>query len=161
MCSSISGGKEQRLIVPRVLLWPTSFFHRGVDCRMQCSRLRAGCRLGLPFIGSAHYIRTPKLAKGHQKEIGTSCQNQCCGTVTIFYGSGSGSDFWKVMVPVPIPTFEKVTVPVLVPVPAPYLYHKKQIFLYKFVSFLHSKLFYKEKVYKYQQIYCKMWKKKC
>ncbi len=40
---------------------------------------------------------------------------QCCGTVTIFYGSGS--DFWKVMVPVPVPTFEKVMVPV--PVPAP------------------------------------------
>jgi hypothetical protein len=33
---------------------------------------------------------------------------QCCGTVTIFYGSSS--DFWKVMVPVP--TFEKVMVPV-------------------------------------------------
>ncbi len=34
---------------------------------------------------------------------------QCCGTVTIYYGSssGSGSDFWKVMVPVPVPTFEK------------------------------------------------------
>jgi hypothetical protein len=37
--------------------------------------------------------------------------------------------FEKVMVPVPVPTFEKVTVPVPVPVPAPYLYHKKQIFL--------------------------------
>ncbi len=71
-------------------------------------------------------------------------------------GSGSGSDFWKshgsgsgsgsyVW---------KVTVP------APYLYHKKQIFLNKCVSFSHSKLFYKEKDYKYQQIYCKMWKKK-
>jgi hypothetical protein len=47
-----------------------------------------------------------------------------------------------------------------VPVPAAYLYHKKQIFLKKFVSFFHSKLFYKEKEYKYQQIYCKMWKKK-
>ncbi len=32
---------------------------------------------------------------------------QCCGTVTIYYGSGSGSDFWKVMVPVPVPTFER------------------------------------------------------
>ena len=34
--------------------------------------------------------------------------NQCCGTVTIYYGSGSGSgsDFWKVMVPVL--TFEKL-----------------------------------------------------
>ena len=46
-------------------------------------------------------------------------------TVTIFYGSGSGSDFWKVMVPVLVPTFKKVMVPV--PVPAPYLDHKKQI----------------------------------
>ncbi len=79
---------------------------------------------------------------------------QCCGTVTIFYGSGS--DFWKDIVPVP--TFEKVMVQV--PVPAPYLYHKKQIFLKKFVSFLHIKLFYKEKDYKYQQICCKMWKNK-
>ncbi len=63
---------------------------------------------------------------------------QRCGIVTIFYGSGS--DFWKVMVPVP--TFEKlwfrfrflllkkITVPV--PVPAPYLDHKKQIFQKKF-----------------------------
>ncbi len=59
------------------------------------------------------------------------------------YGSGSGSYFWKIMVPVP----------------APYLYHKKQIFLKKFVSFFQSKLFYKEKDYKYQQIYYKMWKK--
>ncbi len=25
-----------------------------------------------------------------------------------FYGSGSGSDFWKVMVPIPVPTFEKL-----------------------------------------------------
>jgi hypothetical protein len=50
---------------------------------------------------------------------------------------------------VPVPTFEKVTVPVPVPVPAPYLHHKKQIFLL-------SKLFYKEKVQKYQQIYGKM-----
>ncbi len=72
---------------------------------------------------------------------------QCCGTVTIYNGSGSGSDLWKVLVPVPTfekfwfrfrfqllksygsgSYFEKVTVPVLVPVPAPYLKHKKQIF---------------------------------
>jgi hypothetical protein len=46
-----------------------------------------------------------------------------------------------------------------VPVPAPYLDHKKQIkkknvgiFLY----FLLSKLFYKEKVHEFQQIYGKM-----
>ncbi len=36
---------------------------------------------------------------------------QCCGTVTIFYGSGCGSNFWKVTGPGPVP----------VPVPAPYL----------------------------------------
>jgi hypothetical protein len=61
------------------------------------------------------------------------------------------------MVPFPVPTFEKVTVPV--PVPAPYLDHKKQIFLKKvlnFFYFLLSKLFYKEKVHKFQQIYGKM-----
>ncbi len=58
---------------------------------------------------------------------------------------------------VPVPTFEKVMVPF--PVPAPYLDHKKQIFPEKclnFFAFLHSKLFYKEKVDKFQQIYCKM-----
>jgi hypothetical protein len=54
-----------------------------------------------------------------------------------------------VPVPVPVPTFEKVTVPV--PVPAPYLDHKKLIF-----DFLLSKLFYKEKVHEFQQIYGKM-----
>ncbi len=65
------------------------------------------------------------------------------------------------MVPVPVPTFEKVTVPV--PVPAPYLDHKKLIFLKKvwnFFDFLLSKLFYKEKVHKFQHIYVKMWMKK-
>jgi hypothetical protein len=58
------------------------------------------------------------------------------------------------MVPVPIPTFEKVTVPV--PVPAPYLDHKKQIFQKNFgifFDFLLCKLFHKEKVNKFQQIY--------
>ena len=59
-----------------------------------------------------------------------------------------------VPVPVPVPTFEKVTVPV--PVPAPYLDHKKQIFLKKFFNFfdfLLGKLFHKEKVHEFQQIY--------
>jgi hypothetical protein len=61
------------------------------------------------------------------------------------------------MVPVPVPTFEKVTVPV--PVPAPYLDHKKQKFFLNFgnfFDFLLSKLFYKEKVHEFQQIYGKM-----
>ncbi len=61
------------------------------------------------------------------------------------------------MVPVPVPTFEKVPVPVLVP--APYLYHKQQIFqknFGNFFDFLLSKLFYKEKVHKFQQICDKM-----
>jgi hypothetical protein len=56
---------------------------------------------------------------------------------------------------VPVPTFEKVTVPV----PAPCLDYKKQIFQKKcwnFVDFLLSKLFYKEKLIKFQQIYGKM-----
>ncbi len=41
------------------------------------------------------------------------------------------------MVPVrvPVPTFKKVTVPVQVPVPAPYLDHKKLIFLNKSLKF--------------------------
>ncbi len=63
------------------------------------------------------------------------------------------------MVPVPVLTFEKVTVPVPVPVPAPYLDHVKQIFQKKigiFFDFLLSKLFYKEKVHKFQQICGKM-----
>jgi hypothetical protein len=58
---------------------------------------------------------------------------------------------------VPVPTFEEVSVPV--PVPAPYLDHKKQIFqknIRNFFDFLLSKLFYKEKVHKFQQIYGKM-----
>jgi hypothetical protein len=58
------------------------------------------------------------------------------------------------MVPVPVPTFEKVTVPV--PVPGPYLDHKKQIFpkkFWNFFVFLLGKLFHKEKVHKFQQIY--------
>ena len=58
---------------------------------------------------------------------------------------------------VSVPTFEKVPVPV--PVPVPYLDHKKQIFqknVGNFFDFLLSKLFYKEKVHKFQQIYGKM-----
>jgi hypothetical protein len=65
------------------------------------------------------------------------------------------------MVPVPVPvrTFEKGTVPVPVPVPAPYLHHKQQIYkknFGNFFDFLLSKLFYKEKVNEFQQIFGKM-----
>jgi hypothetical protein len=64
-----------------------------------------------------------------------------------------------VPVPVPVPTFKKVTVPV--PVPAPYQDHKKLPNFSKknvgnFFDFLLSKLFYKEKVYEFLQIYGKM-----
>jgi hypothetical protein len=67
---------------------------------------------------------------------------QCCGTVTIFYGYGSSSDFRQVTVPVPVP----------------YLDHKKQFSntnVGKNLVFLHSKLFYKEKIdsSKFHQIY--------
>jgi hypothetical protein len=63
-----------------------------------------------------------------------------------------------VPVPVPVPTFEKVTIPVPVPVPAQYLDHKKLIKkkIGNFFDFLLSKLFYKEKVHKFQQMYGKM-----
>ncbi len=40
--------------------------HRDVACRMWCSRLRASCRLWLPFIAWLHYINSPKLAKSRQ-----------------------------------------------------------------------------------------------
>jgi hypothetical protein len=61
------------------------------------------------------------------------------------------------MVPVPFPA------PVLVPVPALYLDHKKYSLKkenLKNIAFLHSQLFYKEKIDKFHLIYCKMWMKK-
>jgi hypothetical protein len=122
----------------------------------QSGEVRDGKFFNTPF--SIQYIwqgsfigRLVRLVVPVQEILG--CSSQCCGTVTIYYGSGSGSgsDFWKVMVPVPVPvptfekfmvpvpvpvpvpTFEKVTVPV--PVPAPYLEHKKQIFKNFFLKF--------------------------
>ncbi len=48
---------------------------------------------------------------------------QRCGTVTIFYGSGS--DFWKVMVPVPtFDTFGTVPDPYLVSRPSIAIFEK-------------------------------------
>ena len=73
------------------------------------------------------------------------------GTV-INYGSGSGSDFLTSYGSGS--TSQKVTVPTVpVPVPAPYLDHKKQIFLKKSLKIFRLftiKLFYKEKVHKFQ-----------
>ncbi len=63
---------------------------------------------------------------------------------------GSGSYFWKVTVPFPVQ--------------APYLDYKKQIFqkiFWNFFAFLDGKLLNKEKVYKFQEIYCNMWMKNC
>ncbi len=59
---------------------------------------------------------------------------QCSGTET-FVGSGSGSDFWQVTV------FQNI--------------------FGKNLAFLQSKFFYKEKIDKFRQIYCKMCIKKC
>jgi hypothetical protein len=72
--------------------------------------------------------------------------NQCCGTVTIFYGSGFGSYFWKVMFRFRFRLLKKL-----------WFRFKKNVVI--FFAFLHSKRFYKEKVYNFQQIYCKMWMK--
>ncbi len=58
------------------------------------------------------------------------------------------------MVPVRVHTFEKVTVPV--PVPGPCLDHKSKFFQKNFgifFNFLLGKLFHKEKVNTFQQIY--------
>jgi hypothetical protein len=61
------------------------------------------------------------------------------------YGSGYGPNCCQVTVPVP------------------YLDHKSTDFKKVFeknLAFLHSKLFYKERIDKFHQIYCKMWMKK-
>ena len=129
-----------------------------------------------------HWISKENTAR--LKRVCTINSNyQCCGTVTICYGSGSGSgsgsDFWKVMVPVPVPfpTFEKLWFRFRFR----YLLLKKLRFRFRFRFQLHiktikskflkknleffyfllSKLFYKEKVHEFQQIYAKMWMKKC
>ncbi len=74
------------------------------------------------------------------------------------------------MVPVPVPTFEKVIVPVPVPTFEKLLIRfrfqlktiKSKFFKKNFgiffclFAYLPCKLFYKEKVYNFQQIYCKM-----
>ncbi len=97
---------------------------------------------------------------------------QCCGPVTIFYGSGSGSEFWKVMVRVPFPTFEKLWFRFQFlflksygsgsgssSISRPYKANFSNKILEFFLAFLLNKLFYKENVYKFQQIYCECeWK---
>ncbi len=77
------------------------------------------------------------------------------------YVSGSGSDFWKVMVPISVPTFEKVTVPV--PVPAPYLDHKnkfKKKILEFFFTFYSVSCFTRKKFMNFNKFMVKCeWKK--
>jgi len=59
---------------------------------------------------------------------------------------------------VPVPSFEKLRFRFRCQL---HIYTiKSKFFLKNFFPFLHSKLFYKEKVYKYQQNYRKMWKEK-
>jgi hypothetical protein len=67
------------------------------------------------------------------------------------YGFGSGSDLWKVKVPVPI--FDA-----MVPLPALHVYLDHKNLIKKFFSekILPRKLFYKGKFDKFHQIYCKM-----
>ncbi len=93
---------------------------------------------------------------------------QCCGTVTIYYGSGSGSDFEKLPV-----WFRFQLLKSYGSGSGPYFWkssgsgsgsssiskHKKQI-KKKNVGNFFEKLFYKEKVHEFQQIYGKMWMKK-
>jgi len=58
-----------------------------------------------------HSTANPDPASQNDADLKPTLPNkQRCGTVTILYGSGSGSHFWKVMVPVS--TFKKVMVPV-------------------------------------------------
>ncbi len=98
---------------------------------------------------------------------------QCCGTVTIFYGSGSGSDFWKVMVPVPVPvlTFEKVMVPVPVRVPTfgklrfRFQFHiftiKSKFFLKNLFPFYIVGCFTRKKIININKFIVKCERKKC
>ena len=61
------------------------------------------------------------------------------------------------MVPVPVPTFEKLRFRFRFQLHTKTIkskFSKKKFG--KNIAFLLSKLFYKEKVYKFQQIYCKM-----
>ncbi len=105
------------------LSWPRSWPERVSRSRLAWDMCRVLRRLA-PLVHPLHQIDKDKLTVVHPPPPQVDChgskqadsrkvvQYQCCGNVTIFYGSGSGSDFWKVMVPVPVPTFEKVMVPV-------------------------------------------------
>ncbi len=59
-------------------------------------------RVNCSWIKKIYFLSCKFLSIFGQKKLWI---RQCCGTVTINYGSGSGSDFWKVLVPVL--TFEK------------------------------------------------------
>ncbi len=72
-------------------------------------------------------------------------RRQCCGTVTIFYGSGS--DIWQVTAPVS----------------APYLAHKKHSlknFFEQNLALSIVSFFIRKRLVSFHLIYCKMWMKK-
>ncbi len=59
-CSSISARKITKPYYSTCVAVADFLLHRGVDCRMQCSRLRAGYWLGLPFISFASLYKNAK-----------------------------------------------------------------------------------------------------
>ncbi len=61
---------------------------------------------------------------------------------------------------VPVPTFEKLQLRFRFRFQLHIYTIKSKFFFKNLFPFYISKLFYEEKYYKYQQIYCKMWKKK-
>ncbi len=107
-------GSESRLIRSAVINWRTGKL-------FQCCESGSGSVRIRNFWPDPDPIRSRNEHFGSGFESGSEINQkkepyiqakitwfQRCGTVTIFYGSGSGSssDFWKVMVPVP--TFEKL-----------------------------------------------------
>jgi hypothetical protein len=86
------------------------------------------------------------LALAERLQVWELTQRQCCGTVTIFYGSGS--NFLKV--PVLVPTFAKLRFRFRIFTIKSNSFKKEII---TNLAFLHSKLFYKEKIDKFHKIH--------
>ncbi len=73
---------------------------------------------------------------------------------------GSGFDFWQATVPVPSDFWQVRFRLRNVLVSRPKKAQLKKKFLWTKIAFLHCNLFYTENIYKFHQIYCKMWMKK-